>query len=381
MYYFNKLQCHTNQDFNKLRMKKIVTLLLLSTTLILSAQEYPEVTIPGSQVRKITSQIVSGQEYKLEIRLPSSYENSTKKYPVVYLMDSQWDFPLVTSIYGEQYYDGFIPEIILVGVTWGGINPNPDILRTRDYTPTNDGRNIETAGADKFLDFMKMELFPFIESNYRAKSDNRILMGCSLGGLFTLYSLFTHSDMFTGYVAASPAVGWDNGILYNDEKTFSEKQLAKPVRVYMTVGNVENGKSYYETFANKMKSSKYKNVQLQSKVLENTGHSGTKSETYARGLQYVFKRNELKLNTKTLNKYVGQYQFENGNKLEIKNENHQLNLYFSPNNSIPLYANSKSHFYATFAFFNIHFKEKNNTVEGLDLITYGNTQTLKKVSQ
>ncbi|SFZ94383.1 hypothetical protein SAMN05428642_104142 [Flaviramulus basaltis] len=360
-------------------MKKIATLLVLITTLTLSSQNYPEVTIPGSQVRKITSQIVSGQEYKLEIRLPSGYENSTKKYPVVYLMDSQWDFPLVTSIYGEQYYDGFIPEIILVGVTWGGENPNPDVLRTRDYTPTNDGRNIETAGADKFLEFIKMELFPFIESNYKATSDNRTLMGCSLGGLFTLHTLFTHTEMFTNFVAASPAVGWDNGVLYKEEKTFSEKQLSKPVRVYMTVGDVENGKSYYTIFANKMKSSNYKNVQLHSKVLENTGHSGTKSETYTRGLQYVFKRNELKLDNKTLNKYVGQYQFENGDKLEIKNENHQLKLFFSPNNSTPLLANSESHFYATFSFFNIHFKESNNIIEGFDLLTYGRTQAFIKL--
>ncbi|ULC60832.1 hypothetical protein MBM09_07485 [Flaviramulus sp. BrNp1-15] len=360
-------------------MKKLLTLILLISTLTLSSQDYPEVTISGTQVRKITSKIVSGQEYKLEIHLPSGHENSTKKYPVVYLMDSQWDFPLVTSIYGEQYYDGFIPEVILVGVTWGGENPKPDVLRARDYTPTNDGRSVETGGADKFLDFMKMELFPFIESNYKAKSDDRTLMGCSLGGLFTLYTLFTHTDMFSGYAAASPAVGWDNGVLYNHEKTFSEKEITKPIRVYMTVGDVERGKSFYEIFANRMKSSNYKNVALHSKILENTGHSGTKSETYTRGLQYIFKRNELQLSNKILNNYAGIYQFENGDTFEIKKEDNQLKLYFSENNSIPLLANTEKHFYATFSFFNIHFKENNDHVEGLDLITYGNTQTLKKI--
>lgn len=50
--------------------------------------------------------------------LPGGYAASTKKYPVVYLMDSQWDFPDLKSIYGQQYFDGFIPELIVVGVTW-----------------------------------------------------------------------------------------------------------------------------------------------------------------------------------------------------------------------------------------------------------------------
>jgi predicted alpha/beta superfamily hydrolase len=361
-------------------MKTLVSLLLLVSAVTLCAQQYPEVTIPGSQVRKITSKIVSQQEYELHILVPSGYEKSTKKYPVVYLMDSQWDFPLVNSIYGEQYYDGFIPELIIVGVTWGGENPNPDVLRTRDYTPTNVGGEIATGGADKFLEFIKTELFPFIESNYPASKDNRTLMGCSLGGLFTLYTLFTHTNMFTGYVAASPAVSWDKGVMNKFEKAFSEKQVAKPVRVYATVGDVETGKAYFEEFVGKMTKNAYKNVELQSKVLENTGHSGTKSETYARGLQYIFKRNQLKLSNEILNKYVGTYQFENRDKLEIKNEDNGLKLYFT-GFGIPLLADTESKFYATFSLFNVHFKENKKTVEGLDLMTYGRTQTFIRLKE
>src|SRR6478752_3139837 len=97
---------------------------------IISAQE---VTLPGTQIKKITSLIVGGQEYQLHIMLPGGYANTNKLYPVIYLMDSQWDFPLVSALYGEQYYDGFIPQMIIVGVTWGGSNPNPDNLRARDY--------------------------------------------------------------------------------------------------------------------------------------------------------------------------------------------------------------------------------------------------------
>jgi predicted alpha/beta superfamily hydrolase len=341
--------------------------------------QYPTVTIPGSEVRKITSTIVSGQEYELQILLPSGYGKSDKKYPVVYLMDSQWDFPAVKSIYGQQYFDGFIPELIVVGVTWGGKNPNPDSLRVRDYTPTPDGRQIQSGGADKFLGFMKTELFPFIEKNYKADSENRTLMGCSLGGLFTLYSMFTHTDMFTGYAAASPAIGWNNIVLNTYEKAFSEKKSTKALRVYMTVGDVERGRVGYEKFATDMIIRNYANVSLRSKVLENTGHSGTKSETYTRGLQYIFERNQLKLDDEVLNKLEGSYQFSNANKVEIKNEGGQLFWYFSPQNKFALFANTDKHLYATHELFNLHFKVNNGNVESVDMVRYGSTQNLIRV--
>lgn len=357
-------------------MKYILCLLVALSVFEVRAQKYPEVSVTGSQRRYITSSVVAGQEYELQIMLPAGYEGATKKYPVVYLMDSQWDFPLVSCIYGEQYYDGFIPEMIVVGVTWGG----GKILRARDYVPpsTNDLQGA-AGGADKFLDFMKTELFPFIESNYRAESDNRILMGCSLGGLLTLYTLFTHTDMFNGYAAASPALGWDNGALRKHEEAFSKKQITKPVRVYITEGDVETGRTDFEQFATTMKGRNYKNVSLRSKILENTGHSGTKNETYARGLQYIFERNQLKLSDAVLNKFIGIYRFaDDNNQVEIKNENGVLTLHF-PQGVVPLFADSENNFYANSAFFNVHFKQSNNVIEGFDLVTYERTMTLKKV--
>ncbi len=361
-------------------MKKIVIALMLLIVFTATAQQFPAVTIPGSEVRKITSTVVAGQEYELHILLPAGYTTSTKKYPVVYLMDSQWDFPLVKSIYGQQYFDGFIPAMIVVGVTWGGVNPNPDSLRARDYTPTNEARAPQSGGADKFLDFMKKELFPFIETNYKADANNRTLMGCSLGGLFTLYTLFTHTDMFSGYAAASPAVAWDNEVIYRFEKAFAAKKLANPVRVYITVGDVERGRPVFEKFAATMVKPTNGNVYLLSKVLENTGHSGTKSETYSRGLQYIFEKDQLKLNDKMLNKYTGTYQSVNGDKIEIKNEGNKLYWYHSPQNKFVLYANTEKHFYATHEFFNVHFKFLNEKIEAFDLVRYGGTQTFNKIN-
>ena len=360
-------------------MKYTIALLLLAFTTNAFAQ-YPRVDIPGSEVRKITSTIVTGQEYELQILLPGSHKASNKKYPVIYLMDSQWDFPLLKCLYGEHYYDGFIPELIVVGVTWGGVNPNPDSLRARDYTPTKEARLAQSGGADKFLSFMKEELFPFIEKNYKADNNNRTLMGCSLGGLFTLYTLFTQPGLFSGYAAASPAVGWDREVLYKYEKEFAEKKLAKPVRVYMTIGDVERSRPTYERFATQMTGRNYASVSLKSKTLENTGHSGTKSETFGRGMQYVFEKPKLDLDASLLNKYAGTYQSANGNKVDIKNEEGKLALYFSATNKYVLFTESETNFYSTSEFFNLQFKNEGGKPSGFQLNRYGNSQFMTKTN-
>ena len=360
-------------------MKKLLAVISVVIA-IKSFSQYPRVDIPGSEVRKLTSSIVSGQEYELQILLPGGYKTSNKNYPVIYLMDSQWDFPLVKSLYGQHYYDGFIPELIIVGVTWGGVNPNPDSLRARDYTPTKDARLPQSGGAAKFLSFMKEELFPFIEKNYKADNNNRTLMGCSLGGLFTLYTLFTQPELFTGYAAASPAVGWDREVLYKYEKEFSEKKLLKPVRVYMTIGDVERSRPTYERFATQMTGRKYASVALRSKILENTGHSGTKNETFGRGMQYIFEKSRLNLDAAVLNKYVGSYQSLNGNKVTIKNEDGKLALYFSPTNKYVLYSASETGFYSTSEYFNLEFKNKEGKPSGFQFNRYNNSQFMTKIN-
>lgn len=359
-------------------MKKIMLLVLVVVT-INSYAQFPRVDIPGSEVRKITSAIVAGQEYELQILLPGGYKSSTKKYPVVYLMDSQWDFPLVKSLYGEHYYDGFIPELIIVGITWGGVNPNPDSLRARDYTPTKEARLPQSGGADQFLSFMQKELFPFIETNYKADSNNRTLMGCSLGGLFTLYTLFTQPELFSGYAAASPAVGWDKEVLYKYEKEFSAKKLSNPVRVYMTIGDVERSRPAYEKFVTRILNNNFPPINIKSKILENTGHSGTKSETYGRGMQYVFEKPKLTIPDAALNKYTGNYKTQNGNNVELKNENGRLVLYLSAANKYTLYTASETEYYSTAELLNIYFKTSNGAVDGFQLERYGSSQFITRV--
>jgi predicted alpha/beta superfamily hydrolase len=331
-------------------------------------------------VKKFTSSIINRQEYVLQISLPSGYANGNKKYPVVFLMDSQWDFPLLTALYGEQYFDGFIPEVIIVGITWGGDHPNPDSLRARDYTPTPQKQIPQGGGASSFLSFMQKELFPFIESHYKADSNNRTLMGCSLGGLFTLYALFTQPHLFQRYVAASPAIGWDNQVIYQYEKAYAERAVRPGAKLYICQGGVERGVPNFEKFVQHLLSRNYTSLKLKSEVLENIGHSGTKGEGFEHGLQYAFERTAITLAAAQLKKISGRYKSGDGQEIEIKEEGNNLSLYLSSNNKYKLYAAGKTELYSTAEFLNLHIKvDDNENSTGLILEQYGSSRFFSKM--
>jgi hypothetical protein len=120
------------------------------------------VTLPDSEVRTLKS-THTGRTYDLYIRLPEAYaSNKARQYLVLYVLDGQWDFKLLDSIYGGLYYDKFIPEIIIVGVTYAGDNPDYDTLRAMDYTPATENPNPAYGDAAEFLAFFKEELMPLI---------------------------------------------------------------------------------------------------------------------------------------------------------------------------------------------------------------------------
>ena len=360
-------------------MKKLFLIAIAMFISEITIGQSTEVTIPGSQTKTFTSSIVNGQEYVLQISLPAGYTTSTKKYPVVYLMDSQWDFPLLTALYGQQYFDGFIPEVIIVGITWGGEHPNPDSLRARDYTPTNEKRLLQSGGADKFLSVIKNEIFPLVEKDYRVDANDKTLIGCSLGGLFTMYTLFTHPDMFNRYVAASPAFTWDNNVLYKYEEQYHAKASNPLAKLFMCVGGVETSVPEFEKLTSFLNNRHYSNLQIESKVLENTGHSGTKGIGYEKGLQFIFKRPSIILSSQILEQYIGTYKLNDRTIVNVKADNGSLSASVSYN-SFKLLAASQTDFYITSSFLNIHFvKDEKENVEGFQLNQYGSSEFAKKI--
>ncbi len=266
----------------------LVLILTACKPAVTEATTYPRVDIPGSEVRNLHSN-TTGRDYDLYIRLPNDYEKNPKmKYPVLYLLDGQWDFKMVESIFGCLEYDGYVPNMIIVGITYSGENADYESLRAKDYTPVPDSNIPGSGGAQKFLSFFKEELMPFVETNYRANPSIRILMGSSFGGTFALYALFTEPTLFTGYVAASPVTVYGNRFAFEQEEAYVREHADLPAKLYLAVGELESLRSPVEMYMEVLKERNYANFKLETRVIEGEGHSSTKPEAYTRGLRFVF---------------------------------------------------------------------------------------------
>ena len=368
-------------------MKNSIIILLLSILLLLGINcraqsnnsSAPRVEIAGTQLLRIHSSIVN-QDYDLYINIPRFFDDTSRTFPVIYLLDAQWDFTLLNAIYGEQYYDGFLPEAITVGITWGGINPNPDILRSRDFTPTKTMQSPISGGAEKFLLFINKELIPFIDSTFRTKPGDRTLMGSSLGGLFTLYTLFNEARLFNRYVLTSPAIRWNNGIISTYEKKYSEGGSDIPVKLSMAIGGYEDVNSF-QSFVDNLKEKKYKGLDLNTFVIDGIGHSGAKAEGYTRGLQFVFKRTPVDIRTNILEKYTGTYHAAQGFKVNVRLDDNHLVAEIPGAGDVILYALNENEFYVIGLYLKVNFQiNENGNTTGFEAESYSNKFTMKKIN-
>lgn len=336
-------------------------------------KQFPSVTIPNTHIRKIVSKIVADQEYILQIHLPFNYNNDNKNYPVVYLLDAQWDFPIVVSAYGQQYFDGTIPELIIVGITWGGSKPDIDKLRMRDYTLTREGE--KSNGVSNFSDFIKNELFPFIENNYRADKEDKKLMCCSLASSFVMYTLFKNPKSFNSFVISSPTIAAERQIINQYNNASFKNKINSLIKLFITVGELEYEVSEFEELVKVIQNINFGSLQFSSKIIENTGHSSVKSETYSRGLKLIFEKPDLNLDLILIQKYLGAYQNLEGSTFLLKLQDNKLLLIDNINRKYILKASSNSTFYSTAKFLNIEFKNEKtltlilNTFEKTELLT------------
>jgi uncharacterized protein len=188
--------------------------------------------VVGQRVN-IQSRILN-EERTLLIYLPASYETKAgagRTYPVLYLLDGGTHFNALTGtihhLSASSSAVNRMPETIVVGIA--------NTKRTRDLTPTHRESGLyseNSGGAAAFLLFMKEELFPVVQTRYRASSE-RTLVGHSLGGLFTLHVFLHQPELFRHYIAIDPSLWWDDQLLVRRVADAEDPRLASQISVFV----------------------------------------------------------------------------------------------------------------------------------------------------
>lgn len=199
-------------------------------------------SFPNSEVHYLHSKSV-GVEYKLYISLPKEYKTTQEKYPVIYLLDADYSFPLAHAITEHLSDRKNLPKVILVGIAYGG-ELQYKKNRTRDYTPifvADGGPGPEyqqySGGGPKFKDFLTQELMPYIQRKYRV-ADNSTLVGHSYGGLFASWIVLTQPDLFNNYIIVSPSLWYGKKNLLGIK--IAPNNCTEKNNVYFAIGSLEN---------------------------------------------------------------------------------------------------------------------------------------------
>ena len=176
---------------------------------------------------------ILNEQRNIWVYVPTSYEaSSMQSYPVVYLLDGDAQFHTVLNIIqqlSEENMNMVLPQMILVGIL------NTD--RMRDLTPSHisydpdipDSSYLKTSGgSENFTSFIEKELMSHIASKYPA-APYRLLIGHSDGGLFCINTMLNHTNLFNGYIAIDPNMGWDNNKILNLAKETLKHRTFEPI--------------------------------------------------------------------------------------------------------------------------------------------------------
>ena len=147
-----------------------------------------------------------GKRYDIMIGLPATYDESDDtRYPTVYILDGAALYPLLQAYYRYLNFGGETPEMILVAISYSDGDWVAGNDRSHDYSAPSVERE-HWGGAADFQAFLSNELLPVVESNYRTRSDRRVIFGQSMGGQFVLFTARTKPSLFWGHIASNPAL-------------------------------------------------------------------------------------------------------------------------------------------------------------------------------
>ncbi len=158
-------------------------------------------------------------------------------YPVIYMLDGNAVLAALREDWLAELDRHGPPLLVMIGyVSDRYFVP---AARTYDYTPaTRSGaplfddpeRQRPAGGARVFRQLIETAIKPQVEARVAVNRQRQGLWGHSYGGLLVLDSLFNSPQSFQSYVAVSPSLWWQSGLLLQDER-----QLAADVRARLLI--------------------------------------------------------------------------------------------------------------------------------------------------
>jgi pimeloyl-ACP methyl ester carboxylesterase len=149
------------------------------------------------------------EPHKIHMFLPSDYEHSTERYPVIYLKDGHAVFGdtgrygvgswKVSETLANLYRKKLTKKVIACAII-----PND---RCREYTHKKWYHDKGGGGVYTYGAWICLHLKKWLDENYRTKKEEGAIIGSSLGGLASFLIGYTYPNEFRCIGSLSPAYG------------------------------------------------------------------------------------------------------------------------------------------------------------------------------
>jgi len=202
----------------------------------------------GTLVTEWRKSAVLNRTERFVLYLPPGYEKEkAKKYPVLYLVHGSGDVP-------ESWTNAGHAHLILDNLIAGG-KAQPMIVvmpagHSLPFGSPNGGRGAAPAAGpsnnELFEQYVVKELIPAVEGTYRVApgAKNRALAGLSMGGGHTIFTGFSHPELFSALGIFSPGLPRDFETKFKsvlaDPKAFN----AKVPTVWIACGDIDGTVQY-----------------------------------------------------------------------------------------------------------------------------------------
>jgi len=296
--YYIQMNDNAMQFLRKMKfLNKIhATFLLLSFCTVI-AQESNNIRIIDRNVGQTITlhSSILNEERELNISLPINYDRNIHDYPVIYVMDAEFLFDVTQSIVKIRAERNYMPRSIIVGIVnnTGKRNNMALILKNKEGREFFGGYG---GKSKEHLKFLKDEVIPFLETNYRVNS-HRTIIGMSPTFGPVLEAFWNDPKLFKGYIVLASELA---------QYTSNDKTVENRILSSIQSGN-HSGNSLYigkasrdllkrpeeETYAytnlNKaLKKLNLQNVRYKIEVLEEEDHYGMSVPGIQHGLETIY---------------------------------------------------------------------------------------------
>ena len=181
------------------------------------------------ELQSYPSQVAGGTQ-TYSIYLPPQYDQTDRRYPVLYLLhgwpyrDANWDKIGAGELVDRMIADGSLPPFIIV-MPWA----------TESLFVGTSG------GSNSFEAQLIQDLIPHVDATYRtwAQREGRALGGISRGGVWSLQTGFYHADSFAAVGAHSPALELNRAPAMYDPFYLLDRPGVNTLRIYLDAGDAD----------------------------------------------------------------------------------------------------------------------------------------------